>query len=175
VFLTDPSVKAGKPVKLSSLDFGADSALVVYLEHIKFPLLVYRQVFKNEEDAIRSEGEASEANANIQYLSTSDLSLTPTSMSTLYQKRWKVEEYHKSLKSNASFAKSPTKRVRTQSNHFIASILAFVKLESIRLRIELSHFAIKGRLYRAGLAKALDELANIKAGRQSACYHIHAA
>lgn len=33
----------------------------------------------------------------------------------------KVEEYHKSLKSNASLAKSPTKTIRTQSNHCFAS------------------------------------------------------
>ena len=32
-------------------------------------------------------------------------------LDTIYQRRWKVEEYHKSLKSNASLAKSPTKTI----------------------------------------------------------------
>jgi hypothetical protein len=152
VFLSDPSAKVGKPIKLSSLDFGTDNALVVYVEQVKFPLLVCRQVFKNEDGT-----------ENVQYLSSSDLSLTPTTLPTLYQKRWKVEEYHKSLKSNVSFAKSPTKRVRTQSNHFVASIIAFVKLETFRCAHRMNHFALKGKIYLAGLASAYAAVQNIKA------------
>jgi len=73
-------------------------------------------------------------------------SLSASAMATIYQKRWKVEEYHKSLKSNASFARSPTKRIRTQSNHFFACLVAFVKLEIYRTATTLNHFALKGRL-----------------------------
>jgi len=39
-----------------------------------------------------------------------------------YKKRWKVEVFHKSLKSNASLAKSPTRTLRTQSNHVFMAI-----------------------------------------------------
>lgn len=158
VFLTEPSAKAGKPVKLNSLDFGTSNTLVLYLEGVPFPLLVQRQVFTNEDDS-----------KGILYLSTSDLSLAGTSLYTLYQKRWKVEEYHKSLKSNASFSKSPTKRLRTQTNHFVASILAFVKLEVCRCRCahiqgvrKLNHFALKARLYRSALASAFEQLQILK-------------
>ncbi len=35
-----------------------------------------------------------------------------------------VEEYHKSLKSNAALAKSPTKRVTTQISHLVMSMIA---------------------------------------------------
>ena len=115
-------------------------------------LLVYRQVFTNEDG---SQGTL--------YLSTSDLSLTASSLRTLYQKRWKVEEYHKSLKSNASFAKSPTKRVRPQSNHFFASIVAFVKLETCRCATRLNHFTLKGKLYQAALVSAFAQLQVYKA------------
>jgi IS4 transposase len=45
---------------------------------------------------------------------SSDVTLDHERMSTIYQRRWKVEEYHKSLKTNASLAKSPTKTIRTQ-------------------------------------------------------------
>ncbi len=152
VFLWDPSAKVGKPTKLSSLDFGSDGTLTLYLESVPFALLVYRQVFTNEDG---SQGTL--------YLSTSDLSLTASSLRTLYQKRWKVEEYHKSLKSNASFAKSPTKRVRTQSNHFFASIVAFVKLETCRCATRLNHFSLKGKLYQAALASAFAQLQVYKA------------
>ena len=51
----------------------------------------------------------------------------------LYQKRWKVEEYHKSLKSNLGFAKSPAKTTRTQTNPIFASLVAFVTMEKLRL------------------------------------------
>lgn len=152
VFLADPSAKAGKPTKLSALDFGTDGLRTLYLEGVPFALLVHRQVFTNEDG---SEG--------VLYLSTSDLSLSAPSLRTLYQKRWKVEEYHKSLKSLACFAKSPTKRVRTQSNHFFASVVAFIKLEACRCATRLNHFALKGRLYQAALASAFSQLQAFKA------------
>jgi len=55
-------------------------------------------------------------------------------MTTIYKKRWKVEEYHKSLKQNAAFAKSPIHTIKTQTNHFIASILAFMKYEVLKIK-----------------------------------------
>jgi DDE superfamily endonuclease len=164
VFLSDPSAKMGKPTKLSALDFGTDNTLLLYVEQVKFPLLVLRQVFKNED-----------GKETIQYLSTSDLSLTSTTLPTLYQKRWKVEEYHKSLKSNASFAKSPTKRVRTQSNHFVLSILAFVKLEAIRCANRLNHFALKSKIYLAGLASSYAAVKDIKSVSNLLPYHVPSA
>jgi len=39
----------------------------------------------------------------------SDLACAGEQVATIYQKRWKVEEFHKSLKSNAGLAKSPTR------------------------------------------------------------------
>src|SRR3712207_6894256 len=52
---------------------------------------------------------------------------------------WKVEEFHKSLKQNASLAKSPTRRVVTQSNHFFCCLCAFIKLESLKMQRALLH------------------------------------
>lgn len=163
IYLADPSAKAGKPLKLDSLDFATDTPRLLYLEGIPFAVLVLCQVFTNEDGS-----------QSVRYLCTSDLSLSAFSMTTLYQKRWKVEEYHKSLKSNASFAKSPTKRIRTQTNHFIASLLAFVKLEGYRCQLALNHFALKSRLYRAALASAFAQLQQFKqAGPVS--YHVSTA
>jgi hypothetical protein len=152
VFVSEPCAKAGKPTKLSSLDFGTNAVVTLYLEGVPFALLVHRQVFTNEDG---SQG--------VVYLCTSDLSLTASSLRMLYQKRWKVEEYHKSLKSNAAFAKSPAKRVRTQSNHFFASLVAFVKLEIYRASTCLNHFALKGKLYQAALSRAFEQLQTFKA------------
>ena len=83
-------------------------------------------------------------------------------MQTIYQKRWKVEVYHKSLKSNASFAKSPTKTIRTQSNHFFACLWAYVKLEKLRLQTKMNHCAMKAKIYHKALASAFEQLQALK-------------
>jgi IS4 transposase len=99
-------------------------------------LLLAKGVFKNEDG---TEG--------VLYLvSSDDVTLDHERLSTIYQRRWKVEEYHKSLKVNASLAKSPTKTIRTQSNHCFASIYAFVKLERLKVTTKMNHFALRSRL-----------------------------
>jgi len=60
----------------------------------------------------------------ILYLTTNDLNLTSDQMLKIYQKRWKIEVFYKSIKQNASLEKSPTKIVKTQQNHFSLSMLA---------------------------------------------------
>ena len=96
------------------------------------------------------------------YLVTSDTTLTWEQITTLYQKRWKVEEYHKSLKSNLGFAKSPTKTIRTQTNHLFACLVAFVKMEKLRLQTKCNHFAMKAKLYEAAIAAAYEQLQQLK-------------
>ena len=136
---------------VSSLSSEANATQKIWLEGVDFPLLLVRQVFTNKDD---SQG--------VLYLVTSDTTLSGCDIQTIYPKRWKVEEYHKSVKSNASFAKSPTKTIRTQSNHIFACLWAYVKLESLRLKTRLNHFAMKGRLYKAALASAYRELQVLK-------------
>lgn len=161
IFLSDSSAKAGKPTKLSDLDFGPDGLRTVYLDGIDFAVQVLRQVFTNEDGKDTEDGNGN-GSQTVGYLCTSDLSLSASDLSKLYQKRWKVEEYHKSLKSNASFARSPTKRLRTQTNHFVASLMAFVKLEVCRCCRQMNHFALKANLYRAALATAFQQLQQFK-------------
>jgi IS4 transposase len=50
-------------------------------------------------------------------------------VTTIYPKRWQVEEFHKSLKSNAALAKSPVRRMTIRNNHVFTSIYAVFKLE----------------------------------------------
>lgn len=58
-----------------------------------------------------------------------DLALNSEQVVTITQKRGKVDAFHNSLKSNASLAKSPTRRVRTKSNSVFLSIVAVFKLK----------------------------------------------
>ena len=71
----------------------------IWFKKLDFPLLLTKQVFKNENGTV---GEL--------YLACSDLNLSYDKITTIYRKRWAVEEYHKSIKSNTGFAKSPTKK-----------------------------------------------------------------
>ena len=77
---------------------------------------------------------------SVRYLISSDLTLDFVDFTTIYQKRWKVEEYHivpfgyRSLKQNASLAQSPTRTETTQTNHFVAAMWAWCKLELLCVR-----------------------------------------
>lgn len=151
VAVSEEQKKRGQWTALGSLCFDTDAVVTIYLESVSFPVAVSRHVFTNEDGS-----------HSLLYLATSDLSLSCACLWAIYQKRWKVEEYHKSLKSNAAFAKSPTKLPHTQSNHFFASLVAFVKLEAYRVSTRLNHFALKGKLYQAALARAFQRLQDFK-------------
>lgn len=153
VALREEDKQQGRYVSVGSLVLEANTVVEIWLEGVDFPLLLCKQVFTNKDG---SQG--------VLYLVTSDLNLTALQMQAIYQTRWKVEVYHKSLKSNASFSKSPTKTIRTQSNHFFACLWAYVKLESLRLKTKLNHFAMKGRIYQAAIVSAYKELQVLKGG-----------
>lgn len=110
------------------------------------------QVFKNEDGS-----------TGVLYLACGDLELTDEQCKTIYKKRWKVERYHQSLKGNASLAKSPTKRPKTQLNHLFASLCAFIKLESLSLHTKDNHFALKDKIYIVALRAAMVQLQKIAA------------
>ena len=135
-----------KYINIETLQSGQQT-VEIWLEQLDFPLLLTKQVFKNENGTV---GEL--------YLACSDLSLSYEKITTIYKKRWAVEEYHKSIKSNTGFAKSPTKKVKTQTNHFILSIVAYIKLEWLKQRTSKNHFAMKTQIYLAAQKAAYEEL-----------------
>ena len=57
-----------------------------------------------------------------------------------------MEVFHKSLKSNANLAKSPTRTLRTQSNHVFMAIYATLKLECLSIINKLNPFALCRKL-----------------------------
>jgi len=72
-----------------------------------------------------------------------------------------IEVYHKSLKQNASLEKSPTRPPTTQRNHLFASLCAYVKLESLKIKTGLNHFALKSKIYLSALQTAFAELGKL--------------
>ena len=150
VALSLPDKKAGKFVKLNqlALELGLKQ---IYIRQLEVPVSLCKDVFINE-DGTKA----------IQYLLCSDLTLSFQQIITTYQKRWGVEEYHKSLKQNVAVAKAPVKTSNTQANHLFASICAFVKLERIKIVEHSSHFALKAKLYIKATQAAFQELAHLK-------------
>lgn len=150
VALSREQKQSGHYRAVSQLSLPADATSEIWLEEVPFPLLLTKQVFTNEDG---SEG--------ILYLVTSDLTLSSGQIQRLYQRRWSVEEYHKSLKQNVSLEKSPTRTPTTQRNHLFSSLCAYLKLESLRWRTKLNHFALKSKIYSSALRAAYKELVKL--------------
>lgn len=141
----------GKFSKVEKLDIQPNRTYKVWMKGLNFEVLLVKQIFKNKDD---SSGEL--------YLVTNDLTLSAQNISTIYKKRWSVEVFHKSLKQNAGLGKSPTKYEVTQSNHIYAAMIAFCKLELLKLKEKVNHFALKSRLYLKAIKAAFNELQLLK-------------
>jgi hypothetical protein len=133
----------GRYQRVDTLELEPMKPVTVYLEGVEFALLLVKQVFTNEDGS-----------TGIQYLVTSDTTLDGNGITAIYQKRWNVEPYHKSLKQNASLEKSPTQTVVTQTNHFFAAVCGYIKLELLKGNTKLNHFALKSKLYLRALQSA---------------------
>jgi Na+-transporting NADH:ubiquinone oxidoreductase subunit NqrA len=64
----------------------------------------------------------------------------------------------RSIINNAAFAKAPTKTIQTQKTHFTASMIAFVKLERLKLRNSKNHYAMKSEIWLAATKAAWKQL-----------------
>ncbi|MBZ0291200.1 MAG: transposase [Anaerolineae bacterium] len=147
VALSAADKQQGRYLRVDNLTLEAGVVREVYLEGIDFPLALVKQVFANEDGS-----------SGIQYLVCSQTTLTGDAIIDLYRKRWTVEPFHKSLKQNASLEKSPTRTVRTQTNHLFASFCGYIKLELLKISTKLNHFAFKSQLYLRALQAAFAAL-----------------
>ncbi len=157
VALSQDDKNNGKYVCLEAVDIKSEGTKEIYLEGVEFPLLLVEQIFINEDGSI-----------GILYLVTSDTSLTYERITAIYQKRWKVEEYHKSLKQNVSLSKSPTQTINSQTNHFFAALWGYIKLEMLKLQSKQNHFALKSKLYIHALRQSFAMWQSLKPSQASA-------
>ncbi len=140
----------GQYVTLTTLELAAAMTLRIWLEEVDFPLSLTKQVLTNKD-----------ASVGVRYLVSSDLTLAFDQLTKLYQRRWRVEIYHKSLKQNASLEKSPTRTPTTQRNHLFASLCAYVKLEALKIKTGVGHFTLKSEIYLSALKAAYSEVAKL--------------
>jgi hypothetical protein len=122
-------------VRVDELNFPEKTAVQGWLKGYAKAVLLVRQVFTNKDGS-----------TGILHLVCSDLTCDYNAITTIYKKRWNVEVFHKSLKSNANLAKSPTRTIRTQSNHVFMAICATFKLTCLSIKTKLNPFALCRKL-----------------------------
>ena len=143
---------AGHFQSVQSLVFPDMQPVRVYLRAVQQAVFVTKQVFAKQD-----------VSQGILCLVSSDTDLDQARLTTIYQRRWKVEEYHKSLKQNASMGKAPTKTLATQATHFFAAVLAYTKREVLKLKCGIGHFRFKAQFYTVGLKAMYQQLALLRA------------
>ncbi len=143
--------KAGNWTRIDQLQIPNNKPVQVWLKDLEFPVLLTKHHFTNKDN---STGE--------RFLVSNDVRLTDDRFTTIYKKRWSVEEYHKSLKQNVSIGKSPTRTEKTQTNHLYASMLGYIKLEKLKFANKMNHFAMKTKIYNQALKAAFKELISLK-------------
>ena len=142
--------KQGRYVRIDALKWSG-KPVQGWVKGLEFPVLLHRQIFTNKDES-----------TGILYLISNDLDATETTLETIYKKRWKVEVFHKNIKSNTGLAKSPTKVPRTQSNHIFMSLYATARLECLSIKQKVNTFALKNRLYIKAIGVAFEELQLLK-------------
>ena len=151
VALSADDKRQGIYVRVDEVAIELNTVRTVYLEDVSFPMLLARQVFENKDGS-----------TGVLFLVSSDTSLTYDGITSLYKKRWTIEPFHKSLKQNAALERSPAHTVTTQTNHIFASLCAIIKLEMLKRKSKLNHFALKAHLYLQAVQSALQELRQMK-------------
>ncbi|MFZ1039803.1 MAG: hypothetical protein WCA79_05885 [Anaerolineales bacterium] len=144
---------------IEELPWLEETVFTGWFKDVPFLVCFVRQIFINPDGS-----------TGILYLACSDTTLTRGQILTTYQrpapfqgKRWPVEGFHKSLKQNAALGKSPVRRVLTQNNHVFAVLYAVFKLECLKMKQRLSHFALRAYLYLKAICIAFDEVQTLKA------------
>ncbi len=152
VALTEDDCRNKRFARIDQIRWPEQEAVTGWLKGLKFPVRLVRQVFTNKDGS-----------TGILYLACSQPAADWNTITTIYKKRWNVEVFHKSLKSNAAMAKSPARRVNAQSNHIFASIVTVFKMECLKIKTKMNHFALKTRLYLKAVRSAFYELQQLQA------------
>jgi Transposase DDE domain len=136
---------------LSQLNIESGKCYTVYLQGVDCPLTLVKQVFKNKDES-----------TGYVYLVCSREGLDFQAITTLYQRRWKVEQHHKSIKSILNYAKSPAHSPKTQQNHCVLCLFAFFEWECITKKLKTNHFALKAKIYLQALKTAWNQIVLLK-------------
>lgn len=152
ISLSEEDTQANRFVRIEDLDWSEETVYTGWLKDVPFPVHLVRQTFENKDGS-----------TGTLYLVSSDTTLSREALLAVYQKRWPVEVFHKSLKQNAALGKAPVRRVWTQNNHVFAALYAVFKLERLKIKQKMNHFALRTSLYIKATRAAFNELQALKA------------
>ena len=141
----------GKYVALTSLPLSENEGSLVWLKGVSFPVKLVKRVYKN-----------GDKQRGVLYLVSNAIELSDASLCDLYQKRWKIEEYHKSIKQNTSISKSPTRKEKSQLNHIYSSLVSYCKLEFLKVSQGINHYGLRIKLLYKANEASWKELARLK-------------
>ena len=150
--LSEEDHQANRFTPIEALPWQEETLFTGWLNDVPFPVLLVRQVFTNKDDS-----------TGMLYPACSDTTVSRGLILATYHKRWPVEVSHKSLKSNAALGKAPVRRVVTQNNHVFAVFYTIFKLEYLKMKPRLNHFAMRSHLYLKTIRVTFDELLTLKA------------
>jgi hypothetical protein len=151
VGMSEEDYQAERFTAIKDLSWQEETVFIGWLKDVPFPMSFVRQLFTNKDGS-----------TGTLYLACSDTTLTRGQILAVYQKRWPVEVFHKSLKQNAALGKAPVRRVVPQNNHVFAVLYAVFKLECLSIKRRLNHFALRAHLYLKAIRVAFDELQTLK-------------
>ena len=129
--LNEDDKKQWRFVRIDVISLEDTQAVRCWLKGDGKEVLLVRRIFTNKDGSTA-----------VLNLVTVDVKLDSESATAIQQKQWKVEAFHKSLKSNATLGKSPTRVVTTQNNHAFIPIVAVFKVECLTMRHKLNHSAL---------------------------------
>jgi hypothetical protein len=155
-------------VQIELLALQAGKAYLARVEGVKGNVLLTRQVFLliRQHLAGYSRFQNEDGSQGVLFLVASELCLTGEEINTGYHQRWQVEEQHKSGKQNAMMGKGTASWVCGRLNHIFCAFVALVKLERLRLKCKLNHFALKERLYLSALRASMECLNELRASSE---------
>ncbi len=139
--------KQGCSQRVDTVDFTEGKPVKGWIAGIDFSVLLFRQIVKNRDGRTGTLRRV-----------CGDLWCDGDELKTIDQKQWKVEVVHKTLKPNASMAKSPPHTVRTQSNPIFLSIYAAFRLEMLSSKLKMHHFQLREKIDMKALRSSLAQL-----------------
>jgi hypothetical protein len=134
----------GQFERLDQMKLPEEKPMKVRIKDLGFPVIVFRQVFRNKD------GTAGE-----RFPATNDLSLIRGPVENALQETagcGRISQKFKTECVNREFAGTPG---RTRSNHIFAAIYGYVKPEMLKHATGHNHFALKTKMYMASIRTAM--------------------
>jgi hypothetical protein len=151
VALNEEDRATGCFIRIAPIAWPKSGVITGWLKGLSFQVRLARWVFTNQDGSIGTWS-----------LACSQVATDWDTLTTSYQKRWQVEVFHQSLKSNAALAKFPARRINAQANPIFASRVAVFKMACLTIRTQFNPVALCSKRYLNAIRSAFDELQALK-------------